>query len=197
MKIFVASENPVKINAITMAASETYPDVEVRGVSVPSGVPEQPMTEEETMTGSINRARALKKLALAKKWCTVSDEVLFVGAEGGVYHPTFAKSPKELWSTVWISVLDQVDQVYSASGARFLLPQTLADGIWAGQELGHVLGGLSGDLELKRKAGAIGILTQGFIDRTEEYVAIAKLAIGLWYGRHWQEKLLPKTTPTR
>jgi len=190
VKIFVASENPVKINAITMAASETYPDVEVQGVAVPSGVPEQPMTEEETMGGSINRARALKKLALSKNWCQASDEVLFVGAEGGVYHPEFAKSDRELWSTVWISVLDQEDQVFSASGARFRLPQVLADGILAGQELGLVLGSVVGDLSLKRKAGAIGILTQGFIDRTEEYVAIAKLALGLWYGRHWQEKLL-------
>jgi non-canonical (house-cleaning) NTP pyrophosphatase len=38
MKIFVASQNPVKINAVAMAASETYPDAEVIGISVDSGV---------------------------------------------------------------------------------------------------------------------------------------------------------------
>jgi len=188
MKIFVASKNPVKINAITIAASETYPDVEVLGIAVSSGVSAQPMTDEETLRGSINRAQALKKLALAKKLCSVKEEVIFVGAEGGVYHPSFAQKKQELWSTVWISVLDQEDKIYSASGARFRLPQKLTNGILTGKELGAVMGALFNDPKLKQKSGAIGILTQGFIDRTEEYVAIAKLAIGLWYGRNWQTK---------
>jgi inosine/xanthosine triphosphatase len=187
MKIFVASKNPVKINAVTIAASENYPDVEVIGMEVASGVAAQPMTDRETLTGSINRAKALKELVLAKKYCSANEEVLFVGAEGGVYHPSFAGKKKELWSTVWISVLDQDGQIYSASGARFQLPQVLADGILAGKELGSVMGALFDDPDLKQKSGAIGILTKNFIDRTEEYVAIAKLAIGLWYGRNWQK----------
>jgi len=192
MKIFVASENPVKINAVTIAASEHYPDVEVRGLAVVSGVSEQPMTDQETLEGSINRAKALKKMVLAKPLCLPGEEALFIGAEGGVYCPRFAQSDRELWSTVWISVLDQKGEVYSASGARFRLPQVLADGILAGQELGHVMGDLFDDLDLKRKSGAIGILTEGFIDRTEEYVSIAKLAIGLWFGRDWQKDLHSK-----
>jgi len=188
MKIFVASENPVKINAITIAASETYPDIEVTGLAVPSGVADQPMSDQETLTGSINRAQALKKIVLAKKLCSNTEEALFIGAEGGVYCPAFAKNKRELWSTVWISVLDQQGEIYSASGARFRLPPLLAKGILSGKELGLVMGSLFGDNNLKQKSGAIGILTQGFIDRTEEYVAIAKLAIGLWYGRNWQTK---------
>jgi len=187
MKIFVASENPVKINAVTIAASETYPDLKVQGMGVVSGVSAQPMTDRETLTGSINRAQALKKLVLAKKLCSAKEEVLFIGAEGGVYHPNFAKE-KELWSTVWISVLDQKGEIFSASGARFRLPQDLANGILAGKELGSVMGALFNDPNLKQKSGAIGVLTKNFIDRTEEYVAIAKLAIGLWYGRDWQNQ---------
>jgi inosine/xanthosine triphosphatase len=187
MKIFVASKNPVKINAVTIAASETYPDAEVIGISVESGVSAQPMTDQETLTGSINRAKALKKEVLSKKYCSSDEEAIFIGAEGGVYHPRFAKREKELWSTVWISVLDHNDQIYSASGARFCLPQVLADGILTGKELGTVMGNLFDDPNLKQKSGAIGVLTKNFIDRTEEYVAIAKLAIGLWYGRDWQD----------
>lgn len=189
MKIFVASQNPVKINAVAMAASETYPDAEVIGISVDSGVAAQPMTDQETLTGSINRAKALKKELLSKKQISADEEVIFVGAEGGVYHPSFAKNHQELWSTVWISVLDQAGQIYSASGARFRLPRVLADGILAGKELGEVMGALFNDPNLKQKSGAIGVLTKNFIDRTEEYVAIAKLAIGLWYGRDWQAQI--------
>lgn len=189
MKIFVASKNPVKINAITLAAQANYPDLEVISLAVKSGVSAQPLTDQETLKGSINRAKALKKLASAEKLYSHNQEVLFIGAEGGVYHPSFAKKKQELWSTVWISVLDQENKIYSASGARFCLPQKLATGILAGKELGAVMGALFNDVNLKQKSGAIGILTNGFIDRTEEYVAIAKLAIGLWYGRNWQKKI--------
>ena len=59
----------------------------------------------------------------------------------------------------------------------------------AGKELGVVVGALFKDAQLKRKSGAIAVLTDNFIDRTEEYASIAKLAIGLWYGRNWQKKL--------
>lgn len=91
MKIYVASKNPVKINAVTIALSESYPDVKVIGKSVPSGVSAQPMTDRETLTGSINRAKALKELILSKKIHPPREELLFIGAEGGVYHPSFAK----------------------------------------------------------------------------------------------------------
>lgn len=198
MKIFVASKNPVKINAVKIAVRDSYPEAEVLGIEVNSDVSAQPMSDEETLRGSINRARALKKLVLAQKLCSAKsansaksakEEVLFIGAEGGVYHPTFARKKQELWSTVWISVLDQEEQVYSASGARFRLPEELSNAVLAGKELGIVVGALFKDAQLKRKSGAIAVLTDNFIDRTEEYASIAKLAIGLWYGRNWQKKL--------
>lgn len=189
MKIFVASKNPVKINAVKLAVRDSYPEAEVLGIEVNSDVSAQPMSDEETLRGSINRARALKKLVLAQKLCSAQEEALFIGAEGGVYHPTFARKKQELWSTVWISVLDQEEQVYSASGARFRLPEPLSNAVLAGKELGVVVGALFKDSQLKRKSGAIGVLTDNFIDRTEEYASIAKLAIGLWYGRNWQKKL--------
>jgi len=33
----------------------------------------------------------------------------------------------------------------------------------------------------------IGVVTNNFVDRTEEYSAIIKMALGLWYGRTWQK----------
>ena len=188
LKIFVASNNPVKVNAIVIAVSETYPEAKVQGLAVESGVSDQPMTDEETLKGSINRARAVQQLA-TKNNLLNADEHLFVGAEGGVCVPAYAKSDRELWSTVWITVLDEAGKTYSSNGARFKLPEIISDGILAGKELGHVIGALFSDMELKRKSGAIGIVTKNFIDRTEEYSIIAKLALGLWYGRDWQKKL--------
>lgn len=192
MKIFVASENPVKINSVRIAAAETFPEVEVQGFAVPSGVPEQPMTDVETRTGSINRAKNLKDLVFSKKeelnFDPEKDEYLFVGAEGGVDNPPFAEEG-ELWSTVWISVLDKEDKIYSSNGARFEVPRIIGDKLLAGEEMGPTVAKLFAEDNIKTKQGAIGVITRNFIDRTEEYVGIAKLALGLWYGRNWQDDL--------
>jgi non-canonical (house-cleaning) NTP pyrophosphatase len=42
---------------------------------------------------------------------------------------------------------------------------------------------LSGEKDVRSKQGMIGIITNGFVDRTEEYTGITKMALGLWYGR--------------
>jgi inosine/xanthosine triphosphatase len=193
LKIFVASSNPVKANSLRIAAAETFPDVEVKGIEVPSGVSEQPMTDQETRNGSINRAKNLKELVLADPEIfsldLEKDEFLFVGAEGGVDSLSFSGNERELWSTVWISVLDKDDRIYSSNGARFKVPQIISDKLLAGGEMGPVVAELFKESDIKRKRGAIGVITKNFIDRTEEYVGIAKLALGLWYGRDWEKDL--------
>ena len=47
MKIVVASKNPVKINATDAGFSTYFEGVEVLGVSVESGVSDQPKSDEE------------------------------------------------------------------------------------------------------------------------------------------------------
>jgi non-canonical (house-cleaning) NTP pyrophosphatase len=44
---------------------------------------------------------------------------------------------------------------------------------------------VTGVNDVRSKQGMIGVVTGGFVDRTEEYSSIAKLALGLWYGREW------------
>ena len=47
--LYVGSQNPVKVNAALETLSDTLDEAfEVEGISVPSGVSDQPMTEEET-----------------------------------------------------------------------------------------------------------------------------------------------------
>lgn len=64
MKIIVGSENPAKVLACKTACATLFPDqiIDVIGVSVESGVSDQPKDDDETMTGSLNRAKnAMKK----------------------------------------------------------------------------------------------------------------------------------------
>lgn len=190
MQIFIGSTNPVKINSIILATSEQWPEAIVKGFDVPSGISEQPLSDEETKKGSINRAKKALDAGLdeleKQQPISPSQQILGVGLEGGV----FTHENGELWSTVWISVVDREGNIFSANGARFKVPDRIANPIKAGQEMGPVVGGLFKDKNIKQKQGAIGIITRGFVDRTEEYSGIAKMALGLWFGREWEEDLI-------
>ena len=88
MKIAVGTKNKAKLESVSMAIailkSKTKGlndtllahEVEIIGCEVPSGVPMQPMNENETLQGAINRAR----LALEK----VPDAEFGLGIESGV-----------------------------------------------------------------------------------------------------------------
>lgn len=188
MHIFVGSHNPVKINAVIGACSETWPDVIVEGFDVSSEVSEQPVGDLETKNGAINRAKTTLAEGLQKHevngFIFPNDHVLGVGLEGGV----FDDPEGQMWSTVWAVVVDKTGFMEFANGARFKVPDVVAKIIRAGGEMGPAISEVVGEAEIRKKQGMIGITTKGFVDRTEEYQALAKLAIGLWYGRDWLEE---------
>lgn len=185
MHIFVGSTNPVKINAVIQAASETWPDVIVKGYEAESRVSNQPRTDEETQRGAENRAVAALKKGLEDSRLRGNDEALGIGMEGGV----FENEDGEMWNTVWACVVDPKKQTVFSNGERFVLPEILAESIRQGKEMGPAMDKLVGSLNIKHKEGAIGIITNQFIDRTEMYMGLAKLALGLWYGKGWERTL--------
>lgn len=183
LHIFVGSTNPVKINAVKLATTNHWPDIQISGFEVPSQVSEQPRSDTETRQGAQNRAQAVLTLGMSQSESQATS--LGVGLEGGV----FTTDSGELWSTVWVSVVDQSGVHWDANGARFKVPPQIAKLIEAGEEMGPALSQLFGGADIKRTNGAIGIVTSNFVTRTEEYAAICKLAIGLWYGQNWEATL--------
>ncbi len=182
MKIYVASTNPVKINSVINAASETWPEVEVKGFSTESGVPEQPIGDDVTREGAENRAKAVLKIAQDEG---IDQDFLGVGLEGGV----FLDENQVMWATVWAAVIDLEENIYHSNGARFKVPEKIAELIKSGEEMGPVVAQIVGEGNVKQKQGMIGVITHNFVDRTEEYTGIVKLALGLWYGRDWLKNL--------
>lgn len=187
MQIAVGSTNRVKINAVIEAIKNTWPDAQVTGFETESGVGEQPRTDLDTKLGSINRAvQALNFLQQTSSGNLYGqeDHVLGVGLEGGV-----DETEDGLVNLVWCSVVDAKENIYSSSGARFVLPEIIAKHVRAGGEIGPVMDKLLQDKDTKKKQGMIGTVTMGFYNRTEEYASIARLTIGLWYGRNWAKAL--------
>jgi inosine/xanthosine triphosphatase len=204
MQIFVGSTNPVKVKAAKQAAISTWPDVEVRGLVVASGIPEQPIGDDQTRLGALQRAQAALAegqalIAKSKKKIGHQEEagnsalysVLGLGLEGGVL-----EIEGELWSTVWGVVVDQEGEVAVANGARFPIPEIIAQPIRLGEEMGPVVESLMGESDIRKKQGMIGVLTNNFVTRTQEYASIAKIALGLWYGRNWQKPDLQSDQPS-
>ncbi len=190
MQIAVGTSNQIKINAVIEAVKHTWPEVVVVGFETESGVSEQPRTDLETKTGSINRAiQALNFLQQTQGEAVTgnSEHFLGVGLEGGV-----DETEEGLVNVVWCSVVDSRENVFSSSGARFVLPEIIAKRIRAGGEMGPVMDKLLQAKDTKKKQGMLGVVTKGFYTRTQEYASIARLTIGLWYGRTWADQLLAK-----
>ncbi|KUK79418.1 MAG: NTPase [Microgenomates bacterium 39_7] len=193
MIVFVGSTNPVKINATKKALSPRFQKNKVIGLSVSSKVGDQPMSDKETRQGAINRATSalslgVKNLKSEEKKLASSKILLGVGLEGGVTLEE-DENKKKMWETVWVAVIDQEGNLYLANGGRFLVPKFLADQILEGAEMGPALSKYFNGRSVKTQEGLVGVMTNKYVDRTQMYTAIVRLAIGQWYGRDWQQQL--------
>ena len=110
-KIIIASKNPVKINAVKMAFEKAFPEENFRfdGESIPSNVSDQPIGNEEIITGASNRVRnAMISFPEADFW---------VGIEGGVENTKHG-----MGSFSWVVVRSK-DKEGKAKGNIFFLPK--------------------------------------------------------------------------
>lgn len=192
----VGSTNPIKIAAVRAAVEEILlfhadsarggstfrreslkvepPDLSVTGFEVDSGVAAQPMTDDETRRGAINRARAVLDQN--------PDLDLAFGLEGGVMVDPF---DGQMYTTVWIAVVgrEETGEVREsiAGGGRILVPSKLAERIQAGCEMGPTMDEMLNTVNSKHKGGLFGVVTSGVVPRQREYQEIAVMAVSLWW----------------
>lgn len=178
--IVVSSTNPVKVNAAVDGIKQMFPkwDFYVKSVSVSSGVADQPMSDEETLTGALNRVNnAYEAEPEANIW---------LGIEGGV-----ARTGKELAAFAWIVVRSK-NMMGKARSGTFFLPQAVTDLVEQGIELGVADDMVFDRKDSKKKGGAIGLLTDNVVDRKQLYEQAVMLALVPFkneelYKRTWQQ----------
>lgn len=155
--IVVASHNPVKANATLAGFERMFPQVgfQLRTVSVDSGVSHQPMNEAETMAGAENRAGEARKVEPEADY--------WVGIEGGIEDLSHG-----MLAYAWIVILSDGPVAKGRTGG-FVLPETVATLVRGGMELGHANDQVFGRENSKQQEGAIGLLTDNTLDRTELY----------------------------
>lgn len=165
MNIIISSKNPVKVQAVREAVHQMFPNEThaFEGISVPSGVSDQPMTDQETLQGAKNRTKQAKQVH--------PEGDLWVGIEGGI-------EPREagMMAFAWI-VVEGKTQTGLGRSAGFMLPPEVCRLISQGIELGEADDIVFGKSNSKQSNGAIGLLTQDRITRTTLYVPAILMAL--------------------
>ena len=151
VRIAVGSTNPAKVEPVREAVERHFPGAEILPIDVPSGVAHQPMTEQETLRGALERARA----ALI---ATGADYA--VGIEGGIM-PVGG-----VWfGGSWAAVVARDGTTGLGASARFQVPEAVEAGMRAGREMGDVVDALAGEAGTAKRDGAMGLLTHGAVTR--------------------------------
>ncbi|MBD3629577.1 MULTISPECIES: inosine/xanthosine triphosphatase [Cyclobacterium] len=163
--VIVGSKNPVKIKCTENAFQSIFEDYFiVQGLNADPNVSAQPMGDVETYTGAYNRAYESKK--------AFPEADFWVGIEGGV-----DEVGEQMVAFAWMVVMDGSNKIGKAKTATFFLPEALSKLIREGMELGEADDQVFKRTNSKQNNGAVGILTNGIVNRMEYYQQAVTLAL--------------------
>lgn len=153
MIVAVGSVNPTKIEPVEEVFKHHFKKVKVVGVSVPSGVAEQPMDHSEMYDGAFNRAKkALKKVKGASYG---------VGIEGGLHKYSFG------WlEQTTIVIINKAGEIGIGSSGGIVLPKKLVKELKKGKNLEQVMDSLFGTENIGEGIGMFGLFTKGLVTRS-------------------------------
>lgn len=151
MRVAVGSMSESKLRAARAVCARAFPGAVVEGIDVSSGVAAQPTNQDDTIRGARRRAREAQRIL---------DADLGIGIEGGIFQDAYGA-----WLCAWAAVVERSGRETLASGIRFPLPAWMADRALRGEELGAVVDASLGEGDAHETLGAIGLLTNGLLDR--------------------------------
>lgn len=166
-KVLIGSENAVKIESTRQSFSKFFKPVEIHGLSADSGVSAQPFNED-TFTGAKNRAEHVKR---------INDEQelkanFFVGIEGGVL-----QLHNRYFQFTVIHILDQQHRESFGTTGMYELPNWIVEKLLTGTELAYIIDKLAQESNTKEKQSASGLLTNGAVNRLQNYTQAITFAL--------------------
>jgi len=152
--IAVGSKNPVKIAAVKSVFEKLFPNVQVIGVEVGSGVATTPFSDEEAVGGGNNRAKEALKKTKAR---------FAVGLEGGL-----KQVGEKYFLSNWAVVVSHSGKIGVGGGSEVPIPDKLIPQIRRKKDLGEIVDNLIGTKHIKTQVGVSGVLTKGLVHRFDE-----------------------------
>lgn len=154
MIVAVGSTNPTKIQPVEHIFSHHFKGCIVRGVTVPSGVSEQPMDIDEMYKGALNRAKnALKKTKGAEYG---------VGIEGGLHKHSFGWFEHSI-----VVIVNTEGQIGIGATGGLVLPEIIMTSIHKGKNLEEAIDSHFKTDKIGEGMGMFGIFTKGVVTRSE------------------------------
>ena len=166
-KVLIGSENIVKIESARQSFSKFFNPLDIHKLRVDSGVSAQPINEE-VFTGAKNRAEHAKR---------INDEQhlnanFFVGIEGGIL-----QMYNRWFQFTVIYILDSQHRNSFSTTGLYELPNWIVEKLLAGIELSDIIDELAKDTNTKEKQSASGFLTNGEVDRLQNYTQAITFAL--------------------
>mmetsp|Transcript_15146 Transcript_15146/g.23568 ORF Transcript_15146/g.23568 Transcript_15146/m.23568 type:complete len:233 (+) Transcript_15146:66-764(+) len=214
LSIAVGSKNPAKIRAVQDALEKALLQnnnnakikLDLEGFDVSSGVDDQPMSDEETKRGAVNRTKAAFEEYVKKHQ---HEPHFAVGLEGGLeVQPQNSDNNNndndDVWCMAYMAIygrrsLEVLQLVASkdcspqndsdnnkmiwglGKTGAFLLPPAVSDLVLNhGMELGDADDKIFNRTNSKHGSGTVGVLTNGLISRTYYYDHALILALVPW-----------------
>lgn len=154
MLIAVGSTNPTKVVPVREVFMKHFPKAIIRGVSVPSGVKDQPMDIDEMYKGALNRAQnAIKKVKGAEYG---------VGIEGGLHKHSFGWFEHSI-----VVIVNKKNHIGIGASGGLVLPEIIMDSIHKGKNLEEAIDTHFKTTKIGEGIGMFGIMTKGVVTRSE------------------------------
>lgn len=164
-EIAIGSKNPVKIQAVKNALNNG--NIQIIPYAAVSKVRSQPLSNEETLQGAINRARDCLEN-------TQSD--VAIGLEAGV---VFIED--KVYLCHWGAIADRDQNIYFTNGPLVLLPSSFCIALKEEKNLEDIMHYSTGIDNLGAKEGAIGVFTQNRLNREQVLTQIATALVGQYF----------------
>ena len=165
MKFIIGSTNQAKVKAAMTVIESHFPGSDLSEVKVPSGVKDQPLGDEETRAGALNRAANA---------ANEKEGAIGIGLEGGVRMLGSRNVRLQLGGTR-IAVRKVI---YSRVELKFLCLKKLLPNCVKGRELGVVVDEYFQASGIRHSEGAIGMFTAQAVTRDKLFEHVMQLLIG-------------------
>lgn len=166
LHVAVGTQNKAKLKAVEKVFNSAYGKVAVEGVAAESGISDQPMNDEESIRGAINRADA----ALGE----VPSAEYGVGLEGNV-----AETAGHMFLRGWVAIKKRSGETGLGHSGGLELPESIRRQILGGKELGPLIQEMleDKDNEVRHSLGTNGVLSDGLYTREDEFTHAVQCAL--------------------
>ena len=176
MKIAIGTKRKAKIKGVKKGIAEfiyIQDTVEFSTHDADSGISHMPLSLDETMSGAQNRALDLKNKNIEADY--------YIGLEGGL---VAVQEKTYLISLAY--VLNNNDKGHFGFSPMLEVPQEIHKRIKEGEELGPIMGELSGNLDLRSENGSMGAWSGDMFKRDDEFAVAVKAALCPFYNQYYK-----------